>query len=113
MLSSPTKGCTMNNSHNSIEELDPYQTAEQLVKMAIDLGSDTLSMTINDVSKSLVEAAHLITHLADESNHYRLKTQVVINVNGTDLMVDQAVVDKLFASTVQNLITNALNETPV
>jgi hypothetical protein len=37
----------------------------------------------------------------------------VINVNGTDLMVDQAVVDKLFASTVQNLITNALNETPV
>jgi hypothetical protein len=81
--------------------------------MAIDLGSDTLSMTINDVSKSLVEAAHLITHLADESNHYRLKTQVVINVNGTDLMVDQAVVDKLFASTVQNLITNALNETPV
>ena len=101
----------MNNLNASIEELDPYDTAEQLVKMAIDLGSDTLSMTINDVSKALIEAAHLITHLADESNHYRMKAQVVINVNGTDLLVDQNVVDKLFASTVQNLITNALKET--
>lgn len=103
----------MNNSQEFTDAMDPYHIAEQLIKMAIDLGADTLGMTITDVSKSLLEAAHVITHLADEANHYRLKTQVVINVNGTDLLVDQVVVDKLFASTIQSLITNALNETVV
>lgn len=89
-------------------EFDPYQVAESLSRMSLDLVSDNSSLTSTEVSAALLSASRAIEDLADTANHYRTKSRVVVVANGEEIELEESIVDSLLLEAVQSVVTEAL-----
>lgn len=89
-------------------DYDPYQVAQSLSRMSLDLVSDNSSITSTEVSAAILSASRIIEDLADTANHYRMKNRVVIISNGEEIELDEAVVDSFISEAVKGMITEAI-----
>lgn len=89
-------------------DYDPYQVAETLSRMSLDLVSDNSSITSTEVSATLLSASRIIEELADTANHYRMRGRVMIVANGEEIELDEATVDMLLSESVKTMVTEAI-----
>lgn len=89
-------------------EYDPYQVAQTLSRMSLDLVSDNSSITSTEVSAAILSASRIIEELADTANHYRMKSRVVVIANGEEIEIDESVVDSFISESVKNMVTEAI-----
>lgn len=89
-------------------QYDPYEFAEALNRMAIDLASDSRGVTNIEVSAALVQASQMIEELVDTSNHYRMRSRVVVIANGEEIELDDEVVEPLLSEAIKNVVTEAI-----
>lgn len=87
---------------------DYYGFASHIKNLAEDLQSNTVGVSIADVTATLVEASTMITHLADEANHYRLRSSMVVVINGEEIELPEDVVDYFYKEVASSWISNAL-----
>lgn len=89
-------------------QYDPYEFADALSRMAIDLASDTRGVTNIEVSAALVQASQMVEELADNLNHYRTRNRVVVIANGEEIELEDELVEPLLAESVKGLVTEAI-----
>jgi hypothetical protein len=89
-------------------DYDPYQIADSLARMSVDLGSDSSSLTSTDVSAALLHASRIIEDIADTANHYRMRNRVVVIANGEEIEIDDDIAGSLISEAVQSIVTEAL-----
>lgn len=89
-------------------QYDPYEFADALSRMAIDLASDARGITNIEVSAALVQASQMIEELADTMNHYRMRSRVVVVANGEEIELDDDIIEPLLSEAVRRVITEAV-----
>jgi hypothetical protein len=89
-------------------DYDPYQIADSLARMSVDIGSDSVSLTTTEISAALLQAGRVIEELADNYNHYRMRSRVVVIVNGEEVELEETVVDSLISEAVKEMVTEAI-----
>lgn len=89
-------------------QYDPYEFAEALSRMSVDLVSETRDLTTIEVSAALIQASQMIEELIDTVNHYRTRSQVVVVANGEEIELEDELVEPLIGEAVRNIITEAI-----
>lgn len=89
-------------------QYEPYEFAEALNRLAIDLASDTRGVTNVEVSAALIQASQMIEELVDNLNHYRTRSRVVVIANGEEIELEDDLVEPLLAEAVKGLVTDAI-----
>lgn len=89
-------------------QYDPYEFADALNRMAVDLASDSRGVTNIEVSAALVQASQMIEELVDTSNHYRMRSRVVVIANGEEIELEDDVVEPLLSEAIRKVITEAI-----
>lgn len=87
---------------------DYYEFANHLKRLAEDLHSNAVGVTISDVIATLSDTSRMITHLADEVNHYRLRSSMVVVINGEEVELPEDLVDYFYKEVATSWVTNAL-----
>jgi len=86
---------------------DYYGFARRIKNLAEDLQSNTVGVSIVDITATLAEASTIITHLADEANHYRLRSSIIVIINGEEVELPEDVVDAFYREAANSWVTDA------
>ena len=89
-------------------DYDPYQIADSLARMSVDIGSGMVPVVVTDVSAALLQASRIIEDIADTANHYRMRNRVVVIANGEEIEIDDDIAGSLISEAVQSIVTEAL-----
>lgn len=89
-------------------QYDPYDFADALNRMSVDLASDTRGVTNIEVSAALLQASQMIEELTDTLNHYRTRNRVVVIANGEEIELDEGLVDSIISDSIKNVVTQAI-----
>lgn len=89
-------------------QYDPYEFAEALNRMSVDLASETRGVTNVEVSVALVQASRMIEELIDTLNHYRTQNRIAIVANGEEIVLEESLVEPLLGEAIRDIVTKSL-----
>lgn len=90
-------------------QYDPYEFAEALNRMAVDLASDARGVTNVEVSAALIQSSQMIEELIDTVNHYRTRNRIMVIANGEEIELEEAVVEPLIGEAIRTVVSEAIN----
>lgn len=93
-----------------ILETDPYAFARLLRDLSIDISNGTSELTASELSSIVNSASELLTKVADESNHYRMRSSIVLVVNGEEVELPDEVVEQFYKDAAQAWVVNAFHD---
>lgn len=87
---------------------DYYEYANHLKNMADDLQDNAVGATISEIITTLRQASQVVTCLADDANHYRLRSSLVVVINGEEVELPEDIVEHFYKEVATTWVTNAL-----